>query len=65
VAVNHERFAAVAPPGATQVVLDSMGHVDLLDDRPRRAARLLCPGGDDPDGSRRELVRVIREFMGE
>jgi pimeloyl-ACP methyl ester carboxylesterase len=65
VAVNHERFAAVAPPDATHVVLDSMGHADLLDDRPRRAARLLCPGGDDPDRSRRELVRLMREFMGE
>jgi pimeloyl-ACP methyl ester carboxylesterase len=63
--VNHERFAAVAPPDATHVVVEAMGHVDLLDDRPRRAARLLCPGGDDPDGSRRELVRLMREFMGD
>jgi pimeloyl-ACP methyl ester carboxylesterase len=64
-AVNHERFAAVAPPGATHVVLDGMGHADLLDDRSRRAGRLLCPGGDDPDRSRRELVGLMREFMGE
>jgi pimeloyl-ACP methyl ester carboxylesterase len=63
--LNHERFAAVAPPGGTHVVLESMGHADLLDDRPRRAARLLCPGGDDPDHSRHELVGLMRGFMGE
>ena len=41
------RFAAAAPLGTTHVVVEAMGHADLLDDRPRRAARLLCPGHDD------------------
>lgn len=61
--VNHRHFAAAAPPGATHVVVDDMGHADLLDDRPRRAARLLCPGHIHPDLARRTVVELMRAFL--
>ncbi len=61
--VNHRQFARAAPVGATHVVVEDMGHADLLDDRPRRAARLLCPGHDHPDLARRTIVELMRAFL--
>jgi dienelactone hydrolase len=61
--VDHRHFAVAAPPGATHVVVDDMGHADLLDDRPRRAARLLCPGHIHPDLARRTVVELMRAFL--
>jgi acetyl esterase/lipase len=62
-AVNHEHFAAVAPPGSTHVVIASMGHGDMLDDRPARAARRLCGGSDDPVHERRALAELVSRFV--
>ncbi len=62
-AVNHEHFAAAAPPGSTHVVLESMGHGDMLDDRAARAPRRLCGGSDDPGHERRALAELISGFV--
>ena len=62
-AVNHAHFAAAAPPGSTHVVIPSMGHGDMLDDRPARAARRLCGGSDDPAHERRALAELISRFV--
>jgi acetyl esterase/lipase len=62
-AVNHDHFAAAAPPGSTHVVIPSMGHGDMLDDRPARAARRLCGGSNDPGHERRALAELISRFV--
>ena len=62
-AVNHEHFAAAAPPGASHVVIHSMGHGDVLDDRPARAARRLCGGSTDPRHERRTVADLIERFV--
>ena len=62
-AVNHQHFAAAAPPGSTHVVLDSMGHGDLLDDRPARGARLMCGGSDDSRHERSAVAELIGRFV--
>jgi pimeloyl-ACP methyl ester carboxylesterase len=62
-AVNHEHFAAAAPPGSTHVVIASMGHGDVLDDRPARAARRLCGGSADPRHERRTVAELIERFV--
>ena len=61
--VNHNHFAAAAPLGATHVVVAEMGHADLLDDRARRAARLLCHGHDHPDLARQTVIELMRAFL--
>ena len=61
--VNHEHFAAAAPPGSTHVVIDSMGHGDVLDDRPARAARRVCGGSTDPRHERRTVAELIERFV--
>jgi pimeloyl-ACP methyl ester carboxylesterase len=61
--VNHEHFAAAAPPGATHVVIASMGHGDVLDDRLARAARLLCGGSADPRLERSRVAELIERFV--
>jgi pimeloyl-ACP methyl ester carboxylesterase len=61
--VNHEHFAAAAPPGSTHVVIDSMGHGDVLDDRPARAARRLCGGSTDHRHERRTVADLIERFV--
>jgi pimeloyl-ACP methyl ester carboxylesterase len=62
-AVNHEHFAAAAPPGSTHVVMASMGHGDMLDDRAARASRRLCGGSDDHGHERRTLAELISGFV--
>jgi acetyl esterase/lipase len=62
-AVNHDHFAAAAPPGSTHVVIASMGHGDVLDERPARAARRLCGGSDDPGRERRAVAEMIEQFV--
>jgi pimeloyl-ACP methyl ester carboxylesterase len=62
-AVNHRHFAAAAPPGSTHVVIDSMGHGDMLDDGAARASRRLCGGSDDPGHERRTLAELISGFV--
>ncbi len=62
-AVNHLHFAAAAPPAATHDVIPSMGHGDLLDDRPARASRLLCGGSADPRHERSMVAELVRRFV--
>jgi pimeloyl-ACP methyl ester carboxylesterase len=62
-AVNHEHFAAAAPPGSSHVVIDSMGHGDMLDDRPARGARLMCGGSADPGQERGRVAEIVRRFV--
>jgi pimeloyl-ACP methyl ester carboxylesterase len=61
--VNHEHFAAAAPPGSTHVVIDSMGHGDVLDDRPARGARRLCGGSADARRERHTVAQLIERFV--
>lgn len=61
--VNHQHFAAASPSSATHVVIDTMGHGDILDDRPARAARLLCGGSADPRYERNTVAGLIRRFV--
>lgn len=61
--VNHRHFAAVAPAGSTHVVIDSMGHGDVLDDRSARASRRLCGGSADPAGERSTVAELITRFL--
>jgi pimeloyl-ACP methyl ester carboxylesterase len=61
--VNHRHFAAAAPPGATHVVIETMGHGDVLDDRPARASRRLCGGSTDPGHERRAVAELITRFV--
>jgi hypothetical protein len=61
--VNHEHFAAAAPPGSTHVVIDSMGHGDVLDDRPARGARRLCGGSADARHERHIVAQLIGRFV--
>jgi pimeloyl-ACP methyl ester carboxylesterase len=61
--VNHEHFAAAAPPGSTHVVVASMGHGDVLDDRLARASRLLCGGSADPRRERSTVAEIIGQFV--
>lgn len=62
-AVNHAHFAAAAPPGASHVVVATMGHGDVLDDRPARAARVMCGGSADPGGERSRVAELIHRFV--
>jgi pimeloyl-ACP methyl ester carboxylesterase len=62
-AVNHQYFAAAAPPGSTHVVIPSMGHGDVLDDRPAWASRLLCGGSADPRHERSTVATLVARFV--
>jgi len=62
-AVNHEHFATAAPSGSSHVVVDSMGHGDVLDDRPARLARMLCGGSTDPRHERGTVAELVRRFV--
>jgi pimeloyl-ACP methyl ester carboxylesterase len=60
--VNHRVFAAAAPH-AQHVVVQGLGHADLLDDRPRALGRRLCPGGPDPDSARTCVSALLVAFV--
>jgi pimeloyl-ACP methyl ester carboxylesterase len=60
--VNHAVFAASAPH-AQHVVVQGLGHADLLDDRPRALGRRLCPGGPDPDSARTCVSALLVAFL--
>lgn len=62
-AVNHDHFALAAPPGSTHTVIATMGHGDILDDRPARASRLLCGGSADPRRERTTVADLVRSFI--
>ena len=60
--VNHRVFAAAAP-GARHVVVDSIGHGDVLDDRPAATARRLCGGAPDPVPGRAVVTTLITDLV--
>jgi hypothetical protein len=61
--VNHHHFAAAAPPGSSHVVIATLGHGDVLDDRPARAARRLCGGSADSRHERDAVAALIQRFV--
>jgi pimeloyl-ACP methyl ester carboxylesterase len=56
--VNHRQFAR-ADPAARHLVVDGLGHADLLNGRSRTLGRRLCGGGPDPDGARGALTALL------
>ena len=56
--VNHVAFAD-AIPEARHVVVEGMGHADLLDGRERALGRRLCGGADDPDPARGLVAALL------
>lgn len=67
--LNHHAFASsvhdTSSPGCVHVVVEDCGHGDMLDGRWRRAARLLCGGGADPDRARASMSRLITRWIDE
>jgi len=62
-AVNHRHFATAAPLGSKHIVIESMGHGDMLDDRPARGSRLMCGGSTDPRHERSSVAEMVRRFV--
>lgn len=60
--VNHRQFAR-ADPTARHLVVDGLGHADLLDGRARSVGRRLCGGGPDPDAARGVLAGVLLAWI--
>lgn len=61
-AVNFEHFAE-ATPFADVVVVEAMGHADMLSGRARDLGRRLCGGGPDPDAYRGECSQRMIDFL--
>jgi pimeloyl-ACP methyl ester carboxylesterase len=60
--VNHAVFAAAAPD-ARHVVVPTIGHGDILDDRPAATARRLCGGAADPAPGRTAVTALIADLV--
>ncbi|MCX6460522.1 MAG: DUF2974 domain-containing protein [Actinobacteria bacterium] len=60
--VNHTVFLA-ATPGASHIVVEQLGHADMLTGRSRDFGRKLCPGAHDPDPGRAECSALIEGFI--
>lgn len=60
--VNHETFAD-ALPDARHVVIEGMGHADMLDGRERALGRRLCGGAADPDPARALVSLLLTASM--
>ncbi|WP_420121848.1 chlorophyllase/cutinase-like alpha/beta fold protein [Nakamurella sp.] len=60
--VNHRQFARAAP-AARHLVVEGLGHADLLDGRSRSFGRRLCGGGPDPDAARGVLAAVLLAWI--
>jgi hypothetical protein len=60
--VNHRVFAAAAPE-AGHVVVDAIGHGDVLGDRPAATARRLCGGAIDPAPGRAIVTALITDLV--
>jgi pimeloyl-ACP methyl ester carboxylesterase len=60
--VNHDAFAA-ACPAATHVVIEDMGHADVMSGAALQWGRRLCRGGTDPDQSRAEVSRLMVQWI--
>lgn len=61
--VNHRQFAR-ADPAARHLIVDGLGHADLLDGRSRSFGRRLCGGGPAPDAARDVLAAVLVAWIG-
>jgi pimeloyl-ACP methyl ester carboxylesterase len=61
--VNHRVFAS-ATPHARHLVLDGLGHADMLQGRARTVGRWLCSGAADPDPGRAACSALIVAFVG-
>jgi hypothetical protein len=55
-------FAAAAPD-AGHVVVPTIGHGDILDDRPAATARRLCGGAADPAPGRKAVTALIADLV--
>jgi pimeloyl-ACP methyl ester carboxylesterase len=62
-AVNHEQFARAAGPSWHLVVQD-MGHGDMLTGRALSLGRRLCGGGSDPGASRAVIGSMVEDYLG-
>jgi pimeloyl-ACP methyl ester carboxylesterase len=60
--VNHAVFAAAAPY-ARHVVVPTIGHGDILDDRAAANARRLCGGAPDPAPGRAAVTALLTDFL--
>jgi len=60
--VNHAVFAAAAPY-ARHVVVATIGHGDILDDRSAGRARRLCGGAPDPAPGRAAVTALLTELL--
>lgn len=60
--LNHEVFAA-AHPAATHIVIEDMGHADIMSGRALRLGRLLCKGGSQPERYRRQVSDLLLEWL--
>jgi pimeloyl-ACP methyl ester carboxylesterase len=60
--VNHAVFAAAAPY-AGHVVVPTIGHGDILDDRPAANARRICGGAADPAPGRAAVTALIVDLI--
>lgn len=56
--VHHDAFAD-ALPEARHVVIEGMGHADMLDGFERALGRRLCGGAQDPDPARELVSRLL------
>lgn len=62
VAVNHERFAGACESGL-HVVVEDMGHADVLCGWSLSLGQRLCGGGTDPSRARTCVTEVMREYL--
>ena len=60
--LNHEQFAQ-AHPAATHVVIEEMGHADVLSGAALTWGRLLCKGGSQPQRYRRQVSDLMLEWV--
>jgi pimeloyl-ACP methyl ester carboxylesterase len=60
--INHWQFAR-ATPAARHLLVEGLGHADLLVGRGRELGRRLCGGGDDPDAARAVLAALINAWI--
>ncbi|MEI6622720.1 MAG: hypothetical protein WCP28_12520 [Actinomycetes bacterium] len=61
-AVNHDQFARAADP-SWHVVVQDMGHADMLTGRALSLGRRLCGGGSDPDSSRAAIQSMVEDYL--
>jgi hypothetical protein len=60
--IDHRQFAR-AEPAARHVIVDGLGHADLLSSRGRDLGRRLCGGGADPDAARAVTAALVNAWI--